>query len=123
MGIELPVATRHHHDMTEKLLKATLNQNKQTNTENSLSFEPHCDKTNKMACAPSENSDQPGHSPHLIRLIAVHLMGSQGPRLSSSGQRRLRSDGADAQADLSLRWAHMPFCWFCHYAAHLLYNC
>ena len=22
------------------------------------------------------------------------------------------SDWADAQADLSLRWAHMPFCWF-----------
>ena len=26
---------------------------------------------------------------------------------------------ADAQADLSLRWAHMPFCWFCHEAAHI----
>ena len=20
----------------------------------------------------------------------------------------------NAQADLSLRWANMPFCWFCH---------
>ena len=29
------------------------------------------------------------------------------------------SDLADAQADLSLRWVHMPFCWFCHAAAHL----
>ena len=29
------------------------------------------------------------------------------------------SDWADAQADLSLRWAHMPFCWFCHEAAHM----
>ena len=28
------------------------------------------------------------------------------------------SDWADAQADLSLRWAHMPFCWFSHEAAH-----
>ena len=27
---------------------------------------------------------------------------------------------ADAQADLSLRWAHMPYCWFCHEAAHIL---
>ena len=27
---------------------------------------------------------------------------------------------ADAQADLSLRWAHMPFCWFCHEAAQML---
>ena len=27
------------------------------------------------------------------------------------------SDWVDAQTDLSLRWAHMPFCWFCHEAA------
>ena len=27
------------------------------------------------------------------------------------------SDWADAQADLSHRWVHMPFCWFCHKAA------
>ena len=33
------------------------------------------------------------------------------------------SDWADAQADLSLRWAHMPFCWFCHDAAHLSNIC
>ena len=26
---------------------------------------------------------------------------------------------ADAQADLSLCWAHMPFCWFCHHVAQL----
>ena len=38
-------------------------------------FEPHRDKTNKMACAPSEDSDQPGHPPSLIRLFAVRLMG------------------------------------------------
>ena len=25
----------------------------------------------------------------------------------------------DAQADLSLRWVHMPFYWFCHEAAQL----
>ena len=29
------------------------------------------------------------------------------------------SDWADAQADLSLRWANMPFCWFCHDVAHI----
>ena len=38
----------------------------------------------------------------------------------ASPQRRLWSDWADAQADLSLRWAHMPFCWFCHGAAHII---
>ena len=30
------------------------------------------------------------------------------------------SDWVDAQADLSLRWAHWSFCWFCHAAAHLI---
>ena len=54
-------------------------------------YEPPHDKINKIACAPSEDSDQPGHPPSLIT----------------------------AQADLSLRWAHMPFCWFCHEAAHI----
>ena len=39
-------------------------------------------------------------------------MDSSGPKLSSCGQRRLWSDLADAQADLSLRWAHMPLCCF-----------
>ena len=33
------------------------------------------------------------------------------------------SDWADAQADLSLRWAHMLFCWFCHDAAQMFYQC
>ena len=27
---------------------------------------------------------------------------------------------ADGQADLSLRWAHMPFCWFCRAAVHIV---
>ena len=39
-------------------------------------FEPHRDKTNKMASAPSEDSDQPGHPPSQTRVLAVHLMGS-----------------------------------------------
>ena len=30
-------------------------------------------KTNKMAFAPSDDSDQPGHPPRLIRVFAVHM--------------------------------------------------
>ena len=74
-----------------------------------LTFEPKHDKTNKMTCAPSEDSDQPGHPPSLIRVFSVCSMDSQGSKASSSGQRRLWSDWADAQADLSLRWVHMSF--------------
>ena len=84
-----------------------------------------------MACAPSEDSDQPGHPPSLIRVFAVRVkkarvlsyqLNAQRRFRSDyplNAQRRFRSDWADAQADLSLRWAHMPFCWFCHEAAQL----
>ena len=41
-----------------------------------ISDEPHRDKTNKMACAPSEDSYQPGHPPSLIRVFAVRLKGT-----------------------------------------------
>ena len=51
--------------------------------------------------------------------LCAQWVASYGPNLSSCGQQRLRSDWADAQADLSRRWAYMPFCWFCHDAAHL----
>ena len=36
-------------------------------------YEPHHDKTNKMECASSEDSDQPGHPPSLIRVFAVPM--------------------------------------------------
>ena len=42
-------------------------------------------------CAPSEDSDQPGHLPSLIRVFTVHSVGSLGTKLSSCGQRRLWS--------------------------------
>ena len=77
------------------------------------STEPPHDKTNKMACAPSEDWDQPGYLPSLISLRCPHEE-SLGPYYPLSALRRLWSDWVDAQADLSLRWAHMPFCWFCH---------
>ena len=34
-------------------------------------IEPPYEKNNQMACAPSEDSDQPGHQPNLIRVFAV----------------------------------------------------
>ena len=37
------------------------------------------DKTNKTSCAPSKDSDQPGHPPSLIRVFAVHSIGSYSP--------------------------------------------
>ena len=75
-------------------------------------FEPPHDKTNKMACAPSEDSDQPGHPPSLIRVFAVRKKKAWVLSCPLSEQRRHWSDWADAQADLSLHWAHSHFVGF-----------
>ena len=63
-------------------------------------------------CAPSEDSDQPGHPPSLIRVFAVRMKKPWILSYPMSAQRRLWSDWADAQADLSLRWAHTHFVGF-----------
>ena len=66
-----------------------------------------------MTYTPSEDSDLSGHLLSLIRVFTVYM---KKPFLSYplSTQRKLRSDLADAQADLSLCWAHMLFCYFSH---------
>ena len=61
-------------------------------------------------CAPSEDSDQPGH-PHCL-VFAVRMKKAQVVSYPLSAQRRLWSDWADAQSDLSLRWAHTHFLGF-----------
>ena len=69
-------------------------------------------KNQQSECVPSESSDQPGHPPSLIRVIAVHMMKAWTLRYTLSAQQRLWSDWTDAQADLSLRWAHSHFVGF-----------
>ena len=68
--------------------------------------------------APSEDSDQPGYPPSLIRVFAVRMKKACVLSYPFSAQQRLWSDWADAQADLSFRWAQL-FCWLCHEAAQI----
>ena len=63
-------------------------------------------------CAPSEDSDQPGHPPSLIRVFTDHMKTAWVLSYPLSAQQRLRSEWVDAQADLSLRWAHSHFVGF-----------
>ena len=63
-------------------------------------------------CAPSEDSDQPGHPPSLIKVFSVRMKKTWILSYPLNTQRRLWSDWADAQADLSLRWAHTHFVGF-----------
>ena len=61
-------------------------------------------------CEPSEDSDHP--QPSLIRVFAVCTKKAWVLNYPLSAKRRLWSDWADAQADLSLRWAHSHFVGF-----------
>ena len=74
--------------------------------------EPPRDKTNIVACVPSEDSDQPRHPPSLIRVFAVRMKKPWVLSYQLSAQRRLWSDWANAQTDLSLHWAHSHFVGF-----------
>ena len=51
-------------------------------------------------CAPSEDSDQSGHPPSLIRVFAVRMKKAWVLSYPLSAQRRLWSDWADSQAGL-----------------------
>ena len=56
-------------------------------------------------CASSEDSDPPS----LIRVFAVRMKKPSVLSYPLSAQRRLWSNWANAQADLTLRWAHSHF--------------
>ena len=60
-------------------------------------------------CAPSEDSDQPGHPPSLIRVFTVCMKKTWVLSYPFSAQRRLWSDWADL---ICLRWAHTHFVGF-----------
>ena len=56
-------------------------------------------------CAPSEDSDQPGHPPSLIRVFVVRTKKAWVFSYPLSAQRRLWSDWADAQTNLKTLWS------------------
>ena len=60
--------------------------NKTEHYPDTVPSEPPHDKTNKMICVPSEDTDQPGHRHSLIRVFTVRSMGSEVPKVSSCGQ-------------------------------------
>ena len=81
--------------------------------------EPPHHKTNKWPVHPAKTQNQPGHPHSLIRVFADRMKKGWVLGYPSSAQQRLWSFWADAQADLSLCWAYMPFFWFCHGAAQI----
>ena len=82
-----------------------------------LSYFDHCDRlflwqNQQNKCAPSEDSDHPWYPPSLIRVFAVRMKKPWVLSYPLSAQQTLWLDWTDAQADLSLRWAHAHFVGF-----------
>ena len=88
-----------------RIWRMNLRRTKRTKISWAGSFELRHDKTSKMSVRPAK-TDQPGHPPSLIKVFAVRMKKAWVLSNPLSAQRRLWSDWADAQADLSLRWAH-----------------
>ena len=61
----LTILQRNRHERTDK---------RTGNTKTII--QPQHDKTNKMICGPSEDTDQPGHPSSPIRVFAVRSLGS-----------------------------------------------
>ena len=84
-------------------IKLAFERCRKESTEKSKIIEPHRDKTNKMARAPSEDSDQPGHPPSLIRVFVVRMKKAWMLSYPISAQRRLiRLGGCPGWSESSL---------------------
>ena len=74
-------------------------------------YEPPHDKTNKMTVSPAKTR--------------ICLLCAFNGYLLAKGPSFLHADKEDSDQTrrmprlICLRWAHMPFCWFCHEAAHI----
>ena len=73
-------------------------------------YEPGHSISYKIACTISEDSDQPAYPRSLIRVVSVDM-------------KTLGLDiDADAQADLSFRWAHMRYCRKCWPGSYFIFH-
>ena len=68
------IPNKQHNLTPEELTTINLNAHN-VYLHVATTFEPPHDETNKMACAPSEGSHQPGHPPSLIRVFFSVLNG------------------------------------------------
>ena len=77
-------------------------------------YEPPHGKTNKVIFAPSEDSDQPGHSPSLIKVFDVRSMCSKDPSFLHADSEN--SDQTERMPRLILVFAGRT----CHFAGFVM---
>ena len=71
-------------------------------------------------CAPSKDSDQPGHPPNLISPLCTQWV-AKDPSFLHADSKDTDQTGRMPRL-ICLSWAHMPFCCFCHEAAQIFCN-
>ena len=76
-----------------------------------MKTEPRHEKNNKMICAPSEDSDQPGHLPSLIRVCAVRLKQNWVLSYPMSAQRRLSGCPGWSESSLETKVILLVLSW------------
>ena len=82
-----------------------------------LKHEPRHDKTNNVAMRPAKIQISLG-----IRPVRSESSLSAWRKLESLATHLAHSEDSDQTGrmpELRLRWAHMPFCWFCHEVAQI----
>ena len=85
-----------------------------------LLFEPPHDKTNKVACAPIKDSDQPGHPTSLIRVFTVHIEKHWVLSYPLSASEDSDQTGQMPRLTRVFDGRTLIFCWLCHESAHFI---
>ena len=98
----------HNHDAQPSWCPKRRRNEKQTMTN----------KTYNKTCVTSKDSNQPVHPSSMARVLVHPSLDSPEAVEGTCVQRRLWSDCADAQADLSLRWSRKSYCRFIRNHGH-----
>ena len=97
---------------TRGLVCKKANRKSQKCVKTSVEYKPAHDKTYNKTCVTSKDFDQPVLLLSTAGVIVHPSSDSPKAAESTGDHRRLWSDVADAQADLSLRWSHKSFVGF-----------
>ena len=76
-------------------------------------------KTYNKICVTRKDSDQPVYPPSIARVLVYASLDSLKAAEGTCDRRKLWSDCAYAQADLSLRRSHVSYCRFWHTLVHI----
>ena len=68
-----------------------------------------------------KDTDQPVYPPCVARVLVYPALDSLEAVKGTCDQRKLRSDCADAQSDLSLRWSHKSSCRSCRALVYIIF--